>query len=290
MKKALKWAGILIAGLVVLAAIAALFFISKGKSAASKTHEVTAQLLSETPSDSSSLAQGMHLSKIHACQECHGESFEGKVFVDAPPFLVVASNLTSGKGGIGGAYDTGDWDRAIRHGVKPSGKAVMLMPAKTFHNLTDADTARLIAYLKSLPSVDNELPASELRTLGNVLAGIGAFDTGAEVHTESARKAMSLDATSSLEDKGKYLSSITCIYCHGNDLRGAPPLDPSMPPAPDLAAVGAWSFDMFEKTMRTGVTPTDHEINPEFMPWQSFKHMTEEELLSIHTHLKTISF
>ncbi|MFN8442810.1 MAG: hypothetical protein U0175_18685 [Caldilineaceae bacterium] len=38
----------------------------------------------------------------------------GHTFADAPPFLLVASNLTQGVGGVGGSYSDTDWVRAIR--------------------------------------------------------------------------------------------------------------------------------------------------------------------------------
>lgn len=87
MKKILKWTGIVFLGLVVVVLIAGFAMISKGRTAASQTYEVTATLLSETPTDSLMLARGMHLASIHGCQDCHGDSFEGRTMIDAPPFL-----------------------------------------------------------------------------------------------------------------------------------------------------------------------------------------------------------
>jgi len=44
-----------------------------------------------------------------------------------------------GKYGIGGSYTDADWVRAIRHGVDPDGKPLVLMLSQEFNKLGDAD-------------------------------------------------------------------------------------------------------------------------------------------------------
>lgn len=157
MKKALKWTGIAILGLSVILISGGIIASSVGTAKANKTYDVAETLLDSVPEDSASIAFGAHLAQIHGCASCHGDTFEGKVFVDAPPFLVSASNLTPGIGGIGQSYSIQDWDRAIRYGVKPDGKASFIMPSKTIHNLSDEDTGALLSYLRTIPPVDNAL-------------------------------------------------------------------------------------------------------------------------------------
>ena len=286
MQKVLKWTGITLLGLVIVLVSGGIALSSIGSSKANKTHEVTEGLLSTVPEDSASLAYGAHLSQIHGCQSCHTDSYGGKVFADAPPFLAVATNLTSGEGGIGQSYTIQDWDRSIRYGVKPDGKAILIMPSKTLHNLSDADASALIAYLRSIPAVDNPLPETELRTLGKILSAAGQFDVETEIHL-AANRAPAPPAGVNAE-YGKYLSSITCSYCHGENMEGGIPLGPDAPPPPPLVPAGEWTLEMFTKTMRTGVTPANHEMNPEMMPWEAFKHMTDEELQAIHLYLQTL--
>ena len=287
MLKVLKWAGIVLLGLVVLVLIAGYAMISKGRTAFNQTYEVTANLLSDTPEDSLTLARGMHLASIHGCMDCHGDSFEGQTMIDAPPFLVTATNLTAGQGGIGTSYTTEDWDRAIRYGVRPDGTSLVIMPSRTMHNLSDGDAGALIAYLKSLTPVDNSLPETELRSIGLAMVGAGAFDPANEVHTVAERR--EIDTSVSIEAKGEYLSSITCTYCHGEDLRGGAPLDPSYPAPPDIVLTGAWPYDVFDKAMRTGESPNNPAINPEHMPWESFKHMTNEEMQALYMYLQSLN-
>ena len=46
------------------------------------------------------------------------------------------------------------------------------MPSEAYYFLNDEETGALVAYLKSLPAVDNELPAFELRPLGKLIMGM----------------------------------------------------------------------------------------------------------------------
>ena len=285
MKKLLKWTGIVLGCLIGLILIAGVTLYTIGSGAFDKTYEVTPKLTSVT-ADSASLAHGEHLAKIHVCQYCHGDNFEGRVFVDAPPFLVVSSNLTAGKGGIGQAYSDADWDRAIRHGIKPDGKAVVIMPSKIFNHMSDDDANALIAYLKSVPPVDNELPVTELRALGAIIAGTGGLGPDEFVNVDPSRS--SAPAPGPTAEYGAYLANITCIGCHSDDLRGGVSPNPDLP-GPDLAPAASWSFDMFAKTMRTGVNPGGKQMDPEWMPWEAFQYMTDDELTAIHEHLKTLA-
>ncbi len=287
MKKLLKWVGFIVVSLAVIIVLAVVIFSSKGKSAVEQNHEVTATLLSEVPSDSTLLARGKHLAMTTGCVDCHGENLEGRVFVDAPPFLVTAPNLTTGAGGIGASYSVEDWDRAIRYGVKPSGQAVVIMPSKTYHNLSDDDTASIIAYFKSIPPIDNDLPEREFRMLGKLLAGAGQLDVAESVHLVAERKAKPAEGATA--EYGDYIASLTCTYCHGKDLRGGPPLDPNMPLPTDLTAAGTWSFEDFAATLRTGVTPYGKEMNPEYMPWTFTKNMTDDELTALYKRFQELS-
>ena len=286
MKKALKWLGLILVGLVAIIILGGIVITSVGDSKANEQFEVTNTLLSEISEDSASVAYGAHLAKIHACADCHTDSFGGKVFVDAPPFLVVATNLTSGKGGVGSTYSIQDWDRAIRYGVKPDGSANIIMPSKTLHNLSDDDTRALIAYLKSVPPVDNELPITELRALGKILVAAGEFDPANEVHLESNRRdALEAGVT---KEYGKYLASITCIYCHGDNLEGGPALGSDSPPPTSLRPASQWPLAQFKTAMRTGVTPAQHQMDPKDMPWTAYENMTDDELEAIHLHLQSL--
>ena len=90
---------------------------------------------------------------------------------DDPIFgRLIASNLTAGKGGVGQTFQDIDYLRAIRHGLGPDNKPLIIMPSQHFTKLSDRDVSTLIAYIKSVPPVDNELPKTKLGPLGRVIA------------------------------------------------------------------------------------------------------------------------
>lgn len=284
MKTVLKWAGIGLGALLVLILIVGATLFFRGQSHFTQTHDVTPTLTS-VPMDSALVARGEHLARIHACTECHGERLEGRVFVDVPPFRAVAANLTPGAGGIGAAYTDADWDRAIRHGVKPDGRGVLIMPARAYNRLSDADATALIAYLKQVPPVDQVLPATELKALGRVIAGTGGLTLEEFIAPEASRR--TAPAPGPTEAYGAYLAHITCAYCHGQDLHGGKSPDPDVP-SPGLQAAGAWSTADFITTLRTGVNPGGKHLNPDLMPWRAFRHMTDDELTALHAYLRTL--
>jgi cytochrome c553 len=284
MKKLVKWVGIVVAALLLVAVISGSVLWTSAKSKIAATYSVTG-LLENVPTDSLALARGEHLTHTHVCRDCHGESLQGKVFADVPPFRIVAPNLTSGKGGVAPRYQgVADWDRSIRYGIRPNGTALVVMPSKAFHRLSDSDAASLIAYLRSMPPVDNELPTREIKPLGMMLVGAGAIDAAAEVNTEPAN-VMAPPAGATAE-YGKYIVATLCSYCHGDDLQGGPALDPETPPPPALAAASVWPLDQFATALRTGITPDGRQLNALMMPIISFSHFTDDEIAAIHLYLQ----
>ena len=284
MRKVLKWTGLVLGGLLVLLVIAGVSFYFVGSSNVAKTYDVQTASLA-IPTDSASLARGAHLVQIFGCVDCHGQDLSGQVMVDAPPFRAVPANLTSGKGGLGSIYTAEDFDRAIRHGVKKDGTSVLIMPSKAYHRMADTDIAAIIAHLKTLPAVDNELPKTEYRTAGLLMSAL-VFDPAFEVRSEPAR-AGTPPPEGPTAEYGAYLADL-CGYCHGENLRGAQPPMPDSPFAPDLAAAGKWTIDQFKHTLRTGERPGREPLQKEYMPYEMTARMTDVELEAIHAHLATL--
>lgn len=289
MNKVIKWGGIVLGGLLLTVLIVAVGMYIVGGSNIERTYEIPTLAALDVRGDSAQLARGAHLVKTHGCNDCHGANLAGNVLDDAPPFRIVASNLTSGAGGIGDEYEVEDWDRAIRHGVRPSGRSLLVMPSAAFHRVADRDMEALIAYLQTVPPVDNELPPTEFRPMGRVLAaGPMKPMLDFEVRAEPARADMPEPGPTA--EYGEYLAGI-CAYCHGDDLGGMlePPGPPGMIPSPSLIATGQWSLDEFKHALRTGERPGKEDINPEFMPLAITKPMTDDELTALHTYFASLN-
>lgn len=261
-------------GLLVL--VLATAYVRGGRVAAAR-HTVAAAGLTPV-SDSASLARGAHLALAIGCRDCHGADLGGRVMADAPPFRLVAPNLTPGR--TGGALSPDLIDRAVRHGVGPDGRGLWVMPAGAYRHLSTADVQALAAYLATVPAVARDSGAVVLRPLGRVLAGAG------QMHPEVFPEAAPGPATTPVgADVGRYLVDVTCRFCHGDDLSGAPASDPNAPAAPSLAPAARWTPDQFTAALRTGQRPSGEAMDSAWMPWSSFRHYTDDEIGAIHAYL-----
>ena len=287
MKRFLRITGFVLLGLVALIIVVGLFFYMR-TSGRMEQRFMIEPVLSSVEQDSLTLVRGEHVMEIEACQHCHGEDLAGNVMMDMPLWRMVAPNLTAGRGGVGRSYSVADWDRAIRSGVAPDGRALMIMPVDVYHNLSDDDAAAMIAHLRLLDPVDNDLPATELRALGMLMLGAGNFDPADEVFEPGSAPETTPAHKPTLE-LGEYLASTACIGCHGEDLAGKEPDNPNCPPAADLSASGAWVLDDFVTTIRTGVNPGGRKLSDECMPWDSFKEMTDTELEGLHNFIREVT-
>jgi mono/diheme cytochrome c family protein len=290
-RKVFKWLGIGFAALLGLLLVTVVIFFFVGQAQVNKRYTIAVESLS-IPTNAESIGRGQHIAVIHYCQRCHAANFGGEVYFVIDGMLSIPSpNLTSGTGGIGSFYTDEDWIRAIRHGVGHDERALWIMPAEGFTHLSDEDTAALIAYLKSLPPVDNELPSRTIEPMGMVLAGLGMFPPLAVDridHTDSRRDAPEFGLT---VEYGGYLAQTMCTACHGERLNGIPfgPPDnqiisPNLTMGGDLAT---WSEEQFFATLHMGQTP-DGRILSEEMPWPYFGQMTDDELGALWLYLQSL--
>jgi mono/diheme cytochrome c family protein len=291
MKVVLKWIGIVLGGIAVLAIIAVLGLMWSADSRFNRKYDVPVEAITIS-SDAASLAVGKHWAEIH-CQACHGEDLGGNTeFFDDPDMgYVDAPNLTSGQGGFGATATDADWVRAIRHGVKKDGTSVFIMPSNDFYYLSDADLGGVIAYLKSVPPVNRETRARNFKPFAKILYALGAFGNllYAETILHDARPAS--PAAGVTVEYGQYLAHAHgCPSCHGPQLNGAQPAEPGAPFAPNLTPGGelaAWTDADFMKTLRTGLTPGGQQLS-DSMPWQGLGKMTDDELQAVWLYLQSL--
>lgn len=280
-----KWLGLVVASGLVLIVIAAFVLFLLGRSKLDRGYTVAAETIT-VPSDSASIAWGEHLVTIHTCQDCHGDDLGGKAFMDMPLLRAVGSNLTSGRGGVGGRMSDADWERAIRHSVSPDGKMLLIMPT-VYHALDDHETGAIIAYLKQLPPIDNEI-TRDVRVPGYIMLGMPGFDPGIEVALEGHTGPPSHELGPTAE-YGAYRASTICAGCHGPDMTGGPPVGPGSPAAPSLVVAGTWPYETFERAMREGIGQGDRPLDPEWMPWPRMKAMSDDELHAVFAYLQELA-
>jgi len=246
------------------------------------------------PNEPAAIAHGRHVAIIGGCIDCHGQDLSGRVFFESAMIgRFVAPNLTNGKGGI--TFTDQDWIHAIRHGVRPDGKSLLVMPSKQFYALSDSDLGALIAYLKTVPPADNVLPPSELSAMGRVLMLVMKdLPLLAAERIDHGAARLSAPRAGVTVEYGKYLA-VRCTGCHGETLAGGriPGTPPDWPPALNLtpypgAAVAQWSEADFTNALRTGITPRGHQFDARYMPWKVLGQMTDDETKAVWLYLKSL--
>jgi mono/diheme cytochrome c family protein len=246
--------------------------------------------------DAAAVERGKYLYGSRGCAECHGADGRGRTFIDDQKggLYAKAPNISGGHGGVVANYTERDWVRAIRHGVSPQGRPLLIMPSEDYNRLTDADLAALVAYVRSLPPVDGEGAVLRLPLIVKALYAFGVVKDSAEKidHSLPPSKPVPVGAT---VEHGAYVATM-CIGCHGAGFSGGkiPGGPPDWPPAANLTP-GAGSvmpryqaLDQFQAMMRTGKRPDGSAVST-VMPFGSLKTLNDTDLAALHTYLKTLS-
>lgn len=278
-RKILKWTAITLGSLLgVLLLFAGVLYL-RGRSVVGKTYEVAAQI-TNVPTDSASIAQGEHIAVTRGCMFCHGERLEGKLVADVPPMVMAPQNLTRGAGGVGSQYAAVDWDKAVRYGVRPDGRALLpMMPYEYYNRLNDADMAALAAYLSSRPAVDNQVPPTRLKILGYIMFGMGGLPR------EGLDRSRQIITPGATPEYGAYIASTTCVACHGSQLEG---LKERGQLVPGLHAYGELEVGALTRALRTGKAVDGRQLSDD-MPWKAFRRFTDMEIAAVHAHLQGLA-
>ena len=289
--RVVKWIGIVVGSLLglILLGVGAIYALAGqriGKHYEVAGHEVV------VPEDSASLARGAHVAATRGCTDCHKSDLGGGSFIDEP---IVArlhtANLTRGAGGVGDRYrTTADWERAIRQGVAPDGRALLFMPSHEFDPLSDEDLGALIAFIQSKPPVDRSFEAQEVGPVGRALFVAGLLPlVPAELVDHAAPRPIA-PAIGITPEYGKYLAG-SCAGCHGPTLSGG--AIPGAPPemaiprniTPDSATgIGSWELADFTAAVREGKSKAGSALNKDMPRWS----FTDDEVAAIWAYMRTV--
>jgi cytochrome c553 len=232
------------------------------------------------------------LESRYACKECHGQNLGGGVMVDAAPVgRLYGPNLTDGAGGRTASFRAADWDRLVRHGVRPDSTPVV-MPSQDFRRLTDQELSDVITYIRAQPSVDNTVPPISMGPVLKTMVALGKVRVAADIidHNEP-HQALPPDVTSGLAF-GRHLAA-TCTGCHREDFSGGPIIGgpPDWPPSQNITPAGlsGWTFEQFRTLMREGKRPDGSVVREPMIGMPKFaKNMTDEELQALWQYLQSV--
>ena len=244
--------------------------------------------------DADARARGEHLAITRGCIDCHGADLGGRVLIEAFPIgRISGPNLTSGAGGIGGRLDVTATERAIRHGLGEGGRLLLYMPSTDFSGLSDADTADLIAYVKSVPAVDRDVPPPLAGPLMRALFLFGKAPLVCALQIDHHAAHMNAMAAAATPEYGRYLAQ-SCTGCHTAKFTGGhvPGTPPNFPNARNITqdpanGIGKWTKVDFYTALRNGKRPDGTDINP-FMPWKAFARFSDAELDALWAYLQTL--
>ena len=269
MKRVLRWTAI---GLVSIVVLACLVVYGGSEYRRRQTFDIAATPII-IPADFASRAHGQQVYATRGCEGCHGEGMQGKVFFDEKNIArLVAPNVPKVMRG----YTDADLERVLRHGVRPNGRGVAVMPASMFYNLDDQDVGALIAYLRSLPVKPDTLPRTELRILARVGLLTGQYKLEPLNITHDAPRPPKGPDPAAL---GRYTAMSSCTECHGMKLEGSPD-------TPALSIVAGYSAAEFAKLMRDGVPRDGRKLGLMGSVARSrFSHFTDEEVAALYAYL-----
>jgi mono/diheme cytochrome c family protein len=293
MKKPLKIVVVSLAGLVVVVAAAASVVSPLAERKLHRTVQLPRLQVTFAAADGQ-LERGEYLFKTRGCMECHGADGGGHVVIDdqASGFFARAPNITSGGASPARGYTDADWVRTLRHGVKPSGEPLLIMPSEDYAHMTDADVGAIVAYVRSLPPASSG--GGEFRIPFPLKAAylVGAIKDAAEKidHTAAPPATVADDPVA----RGQYIAQ-GCTGCHGphfsgGKIPGTPPAWPAaanLTSAPDSAMAHYTSAEQFKSMLRTGKRPDGSAVS-EVMPFKSLVYMNDGELDALFAYLKTV--
>jgi len=244
-------------------------------------------------SDAASVERGGYLFRSRGCGDCHGMDGAGAVVVDDGAMHIRSPDITPAPGGVVAGYAPVDWVRTIRHGVKPDGRPVMIMPSEEYNRLVDADLAAIVAYVRQLA------PATGARAEVRLPMPVKALYAAGVVRDASEKIDHSLAPAQPVPEginaaHGAYVAN-GCIGCHGARLTGGkiPGAPPDWPPAARLAPGPGSALDRYPSAepfmamLKTGKRPDGSSVT-KVMPFVSLKEMNEVDVRALYLHLRSL--
>ncbi|WP_424934176.1 c-type cytochrome [Amaricoccus macauensis] len=236
-----------------------------------------------------------------ACGNCHtpkgpdgpmmDREMGGGFVIEDPAFTVHVPNITPGS--RVGEWSDADLARAIREGVRPDGSIIRPpMAIPLYRHISDDDIAAVVAYLRSLPPIENEVPESSYNiplppTYGPPVGPVASPARGVTA------------------EYGEYLVTIAhCMECHtpigpqghlyetdlgrgGREFHG--PFGTSVSPNLTSHADGLaeYSDEEVGRMITEGIHADGSQMLPP-MPYGWFARMTPDDLSAIILYLRTV--
>ena len=311
MKKGIRYL-LIILGILILSIGAVISYIKVALPNVGPPPELTIEITEER------VAHGKYLANhVMLCMDCHavrdfslfagppfpetlgagGEEFNREMGL---PGRFIARNLTPA---ALGDWTDGEIFRAIVSGVSRDGSALFpIMPYPHYSTLDEEDIYSVIAYLRTLDPVENQLPPREIDFPVNII--INTLPVNPNLGPRPSKE----DPI----DYGRYLiTAAACMDCHTlhekGEFVGEPYAGGNEFPMPDgsvvrsanltphSSGIGNWTKEQFVARFKayskengyqhTSVGPGQFQT---IMPWPMYADMNTEDLEAIYAYLMSL--
>jgi mono/diheme cytochrome c family protein len=242
------------------------------------------------PTSAEAVALGKRIYAVRSgCIDCHGPDLAGvPIMEDEAMGFIYGANITPFK-----THQRTDAElaRAIRYGINHEGRSLRAMPSFDYEGLSESDLSALIAYLRSVPSVEKSDRENRFGPVSKLLSAFGKLPL--------LFPARFIDQTKGFADKpaegptaefGQYLVQ-SCTGCHGAQLTGGPIPggDPKWPAASNIrmGKNSGWTAESFHRMIESGVGSNGAAIRPP-MPVIALQQMDPTERAAIWQYLSTL--
>lgn len=277
MRKALRWAGIGLGGLIALLIVAAIVIFAWSEVILRRDYSPVPETLPAlSPAEK---AAAPRLARVLGCLSCHGEGLKGKVMFDAPGVAkVFAPNITE----VAAKASDQQLAAGIRQGIGHDGRGLFIMPSPMYSRLTDKETAALVGWIRTLPRVPGQTRGLSAGPIGRLGLVIGSFRPGPEGVAEFRTKVPI--ALGPEHEPARHMAATNCAECHGPALMGG-----SAGPdekAPDLNVAAGYDAAQFRTLMKTGRPPSGKDLGlMSEVARNDFSHLTDAEIDALHAYL-----
>ena len=266
----------------------------------------------------SSVERGNYLvNTIMACGNCHSprdaggniiaeKALSGGLTFPTPVFIATAPNITPDRETGIGSWSDAEIKRALVEGMRPDHghlagvPLAAIMPANFYKALLPDDLDAIVAYLRTVKPVRNEVPDPVYK---------------APVHRDPYPDAEAGFNKATFTDpvrRGAYLVTVGhCMECHAARTRGVsdyqnglghggrvfPPLPGSPEGTPDsvaanitsdsTAGIGAWSDGEIGRAVAQGIARDGHALKPP-MAFAFYAGLKAADLADIIAYLRTL--
>jgi mono/diheme cytochrome c family protein len=281
-----------------------------GRSAAAVAALALALVCSAASADDDNLLErGKYLvDTIAGCGNCHsprdkegnfikGKEFSGAFVITDPGFKAYAKNITPDRETGIGSWTPQQIATAIREGKTPDGK--LLGPPMSFEfyrDISDEDVDAIVAYMRTVPAVRNQVPASEYYAPLPPAYGPPVGHVPEVPREDQVRY-------------GEYLAGPVghCMDCHTPRVNGVLQRDKwgagggvfekpfvydwtavsrNITPNPDVG-IGKWTDAEIKRAITQGISRDGTKLKP-FMGFDFYKGMDAADLDAIVAYLRSL--